>query len=285
MNGTQTDRPVLGAKFQPAPGVLVLTASRLREFELCKRRYFLARVLNLRSDSGFDAVLDTTGELPRSSVDRGGASASSIGLYVHEELHVRHQTPALHHSPEMARSDQPPIPAVMRAVMTHLDLCPGQEGARYIDGEVDLRWFLAGKAALINGRIDALWQHEDGTVEVRDYKTGTPTNDLSDDTGALIYALLVAAHHPRVPVRITYEYLGNEPEQQSERLLTLEVTSDDLQRGRSRIESAINRIRTEQDFPPSPSDSVCRWCPFRARCDAAAPNSSHVPGSHNQVPT
>ncbi len=263
------DRVPLGAKFQPAPGVLVLTASRLREFELCRRRYFLARVLNLRDESNPDASLDPAGELPTGQPDRSGVSASTIGSYVHEELHARHRTPGVHHQTAQVCTEQPPIPAVSRAVQRHLDLCPGQDGAEYLGGELDMRWFIPGKATLVNGRVDALWRHSDGTIEVRDYKTGAPVNDLADDTGALIYAILVAARYPGTPIRITYEYLGNEPEALNDRLVSLEVTRQHLVAARQRIDTAITRIRTEQNFPPTPSEHVCKWCPFRTNCDAA----------------
>ncbi len=263
------DRAALGAPFQPAPSVLVLTASRLREFELCRRRYFLARVLNLRGEGNPDASLDPAGELPTGQFDRGGVSAATIGSYVHEELHARHSNPGVHHQLQQVRTDQPPTPAVGRAVQRHIDLCPGQDGAEYLGGELDLRWFIPGKATLVNGRIDALWRHSDGTIEVRDYKTGSPLTDLSDDTGALIYAILVAAHYPGTPILVTYEYLGNEPEAQADRLVSLQVTRQHLVAARQRIDTAIARIRTEQHFPATPSEHVCRWCPFRSNCDAA----------------
>ena len=269
MTASLDARPVLGAGFQPAPGILVLTASKLREFDECRRRYFLSRVLNLRDESNPDASLDPTGELSRQPADRGGASAATVGSYVHEELNVRHNDPSLHHQKEAALPDRPPIPAVDKAVQRHLDLCPGQDGAQYLGGEVDLRWFIPGKATLINGRIDALWQHGDGTIEVRDYKTGSPLTDLSDDIGALIYAILVAAHYPGASIRVTYEYLGNEPEAIVDRLVSLDVTRSHLHTARQRIDTAINRIRSEQAFAPSPSEHRCRWCPFQRNCDAA----------------
>ncbi len=263
------DRLPLGAKFQPAPSVLVITASRLREFDLCRRRYFLARVLNLRDETNPDASLDPAGELPNGRPDQSGVSASTIGSYVHEELHARHSNPGTHHQTNQVCAEQPPIPAVSRAVQRHLDLCPGQDGAEYVGGEIDLRWFIPGKATLVNGRIDALWRHPDGTVEVRDYKTGAPIAELGEDVGALIYAILVAAHYPGSPIRVTYEYLGNEPEAANDRLVSLDVTRQHLAAARQRIDTAIARIRTEQQFPPTPTEHVCKWCPFRTNCDAA----------------
>lgn len=263
------ERLPLGKTFQPAPGMLVLSASKLREFDLCRRRYFLARVLNLRVEGNPDASLDPTGELPTGRAEHGGVSAATIGSYVHEELHARHQTPSAHHQSAALCTDQPPIQAVSRAVQRHLDLCPGQDGATYVAGELDLRWYLPGKATMVNGRIDALWEHDDGTIEVRDYKTGSPHASLDDETGALIYAVLVAAHYPGRKIRITYEYLGNEPELVKDRLVSLDVERKHLVAGKDRIEQAIGRIRQEQQFAPSPDENVCRHCPYQTNCDVA----------------
>jgi hypothetical protein len=272
MNGSVAARLPLGKTFQPAPGMLVLTASKLREFDLCRRRYFLARVLNMRVDGNPDASLDPTGELPNGRSDHGGVSAATIGTYVHEELHARHNpdAPGAHYQENPVRKDQPPIPAVDRAVQRHLSLCPGNDGATYLGGEMDLRWYLPGKATLVNGRIDALWKHDDGTIEVRDYKTGSPLADLAEETGALIYALLTAAHYPRHRIRITYEYLGNEPELTQDRVVTLDVERSHLRAGQDRLEHAISLIRKEQQFAPSPDANTCRFCPYRSNCDAAA---------------
>jgi RecB family exonuclease len=264
----QGHRPALGTPFQPAPGVLVLTASRLREFETCKRRYFLANVLKLRSEGNPDASLDPTGELPHGQVEYGNVSAATVGSYVHEELRARHDNPALHAQATPVRDDQPPLRVVDRAVQRHLELCPGTDGAEYLAGEIDLRWFLPGKLVLLNGRIDALWQHDDGTIEVRDYKTGSPLSELQSDTGALMYALLTAANYPGRRIRISYEYLGNEPEATADRVVSLEVERTHLVAARQRLDQAVELIRREQQFPPSPEPHICRWCPYATHCDA-----------------
>jgi RecB family exonuclease len=264
-----SERLALGTKFQPAPGVLVLTASRLREFETCRRRYFLASVLKLRTEGNPDASLDPSGELPLGRVEFGNVSAATVGSYVHEELHARHEDPQLHQQTTPLCTDQPPLPVVDRAVQRHLALCPGQDGATYLGGEQDLRWFIPGKLVLVNGRIDALWQHDDGTIEVRDYKTGSALRNLDNDTGALIYALLVAANFPGRRIQVSYEYLGNEPESVADRVVTLDITKQHLLAARQRLDAAIEQIRREQQFSPTPDAQSCRWCPYTAHCDAA----------------
>jgi RecB family exonuclease len=262
-------RPALGTKFQPAPGVLVLTASRLREFDTCRRRYFLASVLRLRTEGNSDATLDPSGELPMGRVEFGNVSAATVGSYVHEELHARHANPALHQQATPVRDDQPPLAVVDRAVQRHLELCPGQDGATYLGGELDLRWFIPGKLVLVNGRVDALWQHDDGILEVRDYKTGSALHELDNDIGALMYALLAAANHPGRPIRVSYEYLGNEPEAVADRLVSLDVTKQHLLLARHRLDSAVEQIRKEQQFLPTPDVHTCKWCPYASNCDAA----------------
>jgi hypothetical protein len=263
------DRRALGATFQPAPGVLVLTASRLREFESCRRRYFLTNVLKLRTEGNPDAALDLSGELPRGGSDFGNVSAATVGSYVHEELRLRHEQPSVHQQSTSICSDQPPLAAVHSAVQRHLTLCPGQDGAIYLGGEMDLRWFIARKLVLVNGRVDALWQPDDGTIAVRDYKTGSPLSDLSDDIGALIYALLAAANYPGKRLRVSYEYLGSEPASSGDRVVSLDVTKQHLNFARHRLDQAVEHIRKEQQFLPTPQPHSCRWCPYATNCDAA----------------
>jgi hypothetical protein len=263
-------RVALGKKFQPAPGTLVLTASKMREFDQCRRRYFLARVLNLRVEGNPDASLDPTGELPSGKFEHGGVSAAMVGSYVHEELEERHRNQATHNQSDRVCTDQPPIVAVDNAVRRHLDLCPGSDGATYLGGELDWRWYLPGKATLVNGRIDALWKHDDDTIEIRDYKTGSPLTTLDDEVGALMYALLGAANYPGHRLLVSYEYLGNEPERREDRVVTMSVTRDHLSAGRDRLERTITQIRKEQEFDPSPDVNTCRHCPYQTHCDAAA---------------
>ncbi len=249
---------MLGAPFQPAPGLLVLSASKLRDFQSCRQRFHLAHVLGLRGDGDVDGL------------------GTGPGLHVHAELHARHAQPQshgpshgpTHDGPDHSNEETPDDPAVNRAVRAHIELCPG-DTAHYLGGEIDLRWFAPGKALLVTGRVDAMWRYPDGTLEVRDYKTGAVPDVLDNDPGALLYALLAATQPASAqpsgapgPVRVVYERLGGE----RPGIVSLDVTADVLTRARRAVFDLADDIRRERHFPASPHPARCRMCPFISTC-------------------
>ncbi len=246
---------MLGAPFQPAPGLLVVSASKLRDFQSCRQRFHLAHVLGLRGDGDADDL------------------GTGPGLHVHAELHARHAQPQSHDGPDHSNEETPDDPAVNRAIRAHMKLCPG-DTAQYLGGEIDLRWFAPGKALLITGRVDAMWRYPDGTLEVRDYKTGAVPDVLDNDAGALLYALLAATQPSGTPsfgtpsfgtpgrVRVVYERLGGE----RPGIVSLDVTADVLTRARRAVFDLADDIRRERQFPASPHPARCRMCPFVSTC-------------------
>jgi hypothetical protein len=202
-------------------------------------------------------------------------NAATIGMWVHEELHQRHQQPGSHHQTEPVIEDRPDDPSTTRAVMRHLDVCPGQDGARYLGGELDLRWFNRGKLVLLTGRVDALWEHDNGLIEVRDYKTGSAAahHERADDPAIEVYALLAAVQYPGRPIRVTYEFLGDRTDD-NERLHSIDVTVDLLRAARHRIERTAEMIRKEQQFAATPDARQCPRCPYQERCVAYRTSSN-----------
>jgi PD-(D/E)XK nuclease superfamily len=285
---TTAFRTPTGKMFQPAPEVLVLNASSLREFASCRLRFFLSSVLSLRGEAGVsspseDLSLDRSGELPDGfGPGPGGgsgsdSSAAAVGMWVHAELHARHDMPGRHEDVGIVGEDVSTSDTrILQAVGHHQQRCPGSDGATYLGGERNLRWLITRKNILVTGRVDALWRHDDGVIEVRDYKTGTPSPSLDDDEGALVYALLAAANYPGRRVRITYEYLGtrSRPDVTAQhpdaRLLSLDVTREVLQRAMKLVDDTATLIRREQTFSAAPTEIGCRNCPFRANCQPAA---------------
>lgn len=240
--------PSLGDPFSIAPGMLVLNVSRIRDFEECPRRFLLRHVLHLAGDD--------------ENIDDASASA---GRQVHEELRARHQSPARHDDTVSVDDEGTGDPWVVARARAHAVLCP-RAHADYVGGEVDVRWLIARKNLLVTGRVDAIWRHLDGTLEVRDYKTGTCPDSLEDDVGAALYLLLAAAALPhRGRVRVTYESLAGE----QPRTASLDATAAHLRRAYELVIGAAERIRVEKAFVARPSATTCVRCSFSGMCPHA----------------
>jgi RecB family exonuclease len=245
--------PTLGGEIQPASRVLILNVSRIRDFQTCRRMFFLRWVLRL------------VGE-PWSETD-----AAWIGSSTHDALNVLHikGQVAQSHRPADASPDIPNDPRVASMIRTHTVLCPS-ENAEYIDGEVESRWLIARKSVLITGRFDALWRYPDGTLEVRDYKTGRCPDSLDGDLGAAIYLLLAAnwaasqtrPSHATTPIRVVYEGLASP----DGKLVSVSASKLLLRKALNEVLSLAEHIRREKSFPANPSVSNCRMCDYRHSC-------------------
>jgi PD-(D/E)XK nuclease superfamily len=253
----------LGEPFQPSPGVMVLTATKIRDFDACPRRFGLRHVLRLEADAD-------TGEV---------SEELALGLALHTELRLRHDHDLANHD-EAGFVDpmSPSNPWIAQRVASHQTMCPSTmsgDAVTYIDGECDLQWFRSRRNVTVRGRIDALWLYNDGTLEVRDYKSGSVPQALDDDPAALLYGLLalthpIAASKQRVSaVRVVYEVLRAD----QSRIVTLEVDADVIRRAVALVQRIDERIRTEQRFEATPSLSACSHCPYRKSCPFSAATS------------
>lgn len=249
----------LGDPFQPSPGILVITASKVRDLAACPRRYGLAHVLRLEPDA---AASEQTEEL-------------ALGLALHTELRLRHQHFDRHRSDGFVDAMSPGTPWISHRVQGHLALCPStivHDSVSYVDGECDLQWFRSRRNVIVRGRIDALWLYDDGLLEVRDYKSGSVPDTLDDDPAALIYGLLalthpVAAYKQRVQrVRVTYEALRAA----DSTTVSLDVNGDVIRRALSLIQNVDEQIRREKRFHATPSPGACGTCAYRFSCPFSA---------------
>lgn len=246
MSAADAHDETLGERLDSPGGVVVVSATRYRDLHECPRRYFLQWELRLGGD-------DEVGE------------RAAHGNAVHAELHARHADPTRHDDVEMVDPEGSGDPAIVAAARAHLAVCPA-EHATYVGGELDLRWFARARLILVTGRVDALWQHPDGTLEVRDYKTGVVPETLDDDVGALLYLLLAAAHPSRPRrVRVVYEVLRPD----GARLLALDGTPERLGRARDLAEDLAQRVRRARAWPATPSPSACGRCAFTQDCPYA----------------
>jgi hypothetical protein len=256
----------LGAPFQPAAGTLVITASKVRDLGACPRRYGLAHVLRLSPDADAN---EQTDEL-------------ALGLALHAELKLRHADPTTHDQDGFVDPMSPMSPWISHRAAAHRALCPSvvSSGAvSYVDGECDLQWFRPRRNVIVRGRIDALWLHDDGTLEVRDYKSGHVPDDLRDDPAALLYGLLALTHpiatskHRVRAVRVSYEALRAE----QSKVVSLDFDASVVADAIRLVQVTDERIRAEQNFGATPSPSACRTCSFRITCPFSAARENVFP--------
>ncbi len=256
--------PSLGAPGQPAAGLMIVNASSVGDFEACPRRYWLRWCIGAAatSDEIDDAnAIGTTGE----SVS--GVGAAARGLATHRELFARHADGLAHHDDAdfVDVTSNLGDARVLDDVLAHGRICPSQTGAEYLGGEVDLRWFLPGKALLLTGRADALWKLPNGTIELRDYKTGACADNLRADLPAGIYGVLAAANYPGHPARVVYEVLSGEAPVEK----VLEVDQNLIDDVVGQLRTFADTVRREGRFAPTPAARICRHCDYRATCPSA----------------
>jgi DNA helicase-2/ATP-dependent DNA helicase PcrA len=113
---------------------------------------------------------------------------------------------------------------------------------------------------LVRGRIDAIFEHDDGSWEIVDYKTGREP-DAADDTARLqlgVYALAAQKIWGVDPsqLRVTYFYLATG---RADTVEATELTTDEATIGRmfERVEG--------QELDPTPG-SMCHYCDFLRFC-------------------
>jgi putative RecB family exonuclease len=116
------------------------------------------------------------------------------------------------------------------------------------------------------GIVDRVSRAPDGAIEIHDYKTGkrVPSQAEADDDRQLaLYQIGVARRFGEErPVRLVWHYLASGRELRSTR------TPEQLSALRRRTVTAIDRIRSDEEWRPKPGP-LCDWCEYRALCPAA----------------
>ena len=237
----------------------MLTASKARDLAACPRRYGLAHVLRLEADA--DAA-EQTEEL-------------ALGLALHHELKLRHASMDDHDNEGFLAADSPQSPWLSQRILAHRALCPSTvrvDDVDYVDGECDLQWFRSRRNVIVRGRIDALWLHRNGTLEVRDYKSGHVADSIDDDPAALLYGLLALAHpiarsrRKVTGVRVSYEALRSA----GSFVVSLDFDETTIRRAIAFVQNVDERIRGERRFSATPSPWACGTCAYRHTCPFSA---------------
>ena len=113
----------------------------------------------------------------------------------------------------------------------------------------------------IGGRIDRVDRNPDGTLAIRDYKTGKrrlEAEDLRRDPAAQIYLLLAESNlGPVDEVRFIYLATGEEIGWRPER--------EDLPHIAEAVTADLDGIWQRRNYEANPGRQ-CSWCPFASIC-------------------
>ena len=115
----------------------------------------------------------------------------------------------------------------------------------------------------VKGKIDRIDELADGTVELVDYKTGTPKDQTKLDSGSKRQLLLYQVAAERVlglkPSKLTFHYLedGSKVEFLGKK--------KDLEKLEEHIYEIVTKIK-EGKFSPTPGWQ-CQYCDFKEICD------------------
>ncbi len=131
---------------------------------------------------------------------------------------------------------------------------------------VEIPFVLGLEPGTIRGKIDAIYDGDDGTWEIVDYKSGKRRDDAAKNVQLEAYALAVAngTVAGTIPqnVEVTFAYFGDGTCEEVTRV----VSDDWLQAAQSNITDLV-AAATSGPFDPSPSPA-CRFCDFLHHCEA-----------------
>lgn len=118
----------------------------------------------------------------------------------------------------------------------------------------------------VTGKIDRVDQHEDGSIEIIDYKTGKKPSekDLKDNIQLATYLMAAAEKNlynkAAADVTLTFHYL------QDSTKISMKKTREDVIKTKERIISATEKMATS-DYKPTVGIH-CSFCPFKMICEA-----------------
>lgn len=140
-----------------------------------------------------------------------------------------------------------------------------REAPRYRQPADVERWFEVpfGDDAVVVGSIDRVDAHDDGTLEVVDYKTTKRIRDRDAVRRSLqlaIYAVACEHLYGRLPAAVTLAFVVPG--------VDVRVPTDelDLEGARRAVAEVAAGVRAQR-FPPTPG-RLCGWCDFRSVCPA-----------------
>ncbi len=114
---------------------------------------------------------------------------------------------------------------------------------------------------VLKGTIDRIDPMDDG-VEIVDYKTGKPKEEMDGDTKEqlLIYQIAASEVLGEKPKLLSYWYLDNNSK------VSFLGTADEIERVKGKIIATVDAMK-RSDFAATPSPYVCKHCDFKEICE------------------
>jgi RecB family exonuclease len=243
------------------PDIVPLSATALERWIRCPREYRDRDLLGL----------------PESNP----GPASGIGNLVHDLLRLIHEQgdcrdPAFVDDLLVGHGIVGPGP-IPGFIERHARRCPSPvDRSRH---EIDLARFHRAPAPMFMaiGRLDAIWIH-DGTLDVRDYKTGgSHLQRVADDPRARLQAWLAAPIATRrgLRIRVRYEHLATEVDDDPD---AYEPEPEEIAEVGEELRAVVEAIRAEETFAGVNDPAICGGCRYRGVCpDSAVPSEPTWP--------
>lgn len=229
------------------PPWIVATPSRVSEFTKCRRAYFNSSILSLGGEHTESPAIE-------------------VGLLVHSLLADSHAAGGCISREAIGNAADLHGEEIASMLEAHYDLCPAQSGAtaHLLGAEMDLAWWDSSTRTHFRGRLDAVWD-VDGTLTVRDYKTGRhPEEDHRSRFDVSAYAALAAVNFTGIrPIAVEFEYLA------SGALERVAFDEFSFQDALARIRGMAKEIAGTREFPGNPG-IICESCDFRSVCPESA---------------
>lgn len=140
-----------------------------------------------------------------------------------------------------------------------------REAPRYRLPAATEAWFeLPLDGAVVVGSIDRIDAHDDGALEVVDYKTNRRAKSRARVRSSLqlaLYALACEHLYGRLPTAVTLEFLVPGVS------VRVPVEEVDLDGARAAVADTAEAVRSGGPWPPTPN-RLCDWCDYRSVCPA-----------------
>ncbi|MEY2399823.1 MAG: ATP-dependent helicase UvrD/PcrA, partial [Actinomycetota bacterium] len=141
-----------------------------------------------------------------------------------------------------------------------------------VGAEAQFDLFVGGH--MVRGRVDAVYAHADGAIELVDFKTGRPPaeGDPSAETQLLIYAIAAVDSFGYSAGHLTASFVYLQRDGAPAVSVSVDVSPERVDAARAWLADAVRRI--DGHDAATNAGPWCARCDFAAVCPAAPPGSA-----------